>query len=59
MSSLELDTTKKKRVDKNNIAKLDIGNDKNGEYKVEAICNNAVYAKKSTSYLPRLYYLIF
>lgn len=29
------------------------------EYKVEVICNNTVYMKKSVSHLSKLYYLIF
>ncbi len=28
------------------------------EYKVKAICDNAVYAKESEGYLPGLYYLV-
>ena len=38
--------------------KLNAGNNKGGEYKVEAICDSAIYAKKAASYLPGLYYLI-
>ena len=41
-----------------NVAKMD-ANDNSGEYKVEAIQNNAVYAKESESdYLLGLYYLV-
>ena len=46
MSLLKLDTTRKRRVD-NNATKLDAGDDDGGEYKVEAIFDSAVYAKKS------------
>lgn len=28
------------------------------EYKVEIICNNAIYARESKSYLSSLYYLV-
>ena len=57
---LEQDTTRKRRVDENNAAKLDVGDNEGDEYKVEAICNSAVYAKESeTSHLPGLYYLVF
>ena len=39
------------------MAKLDASNSK--EFKEEAICNSAVYAKKSKSgYLLELYYLV-
>ena len=37
-------------------AKFEVGNNK--EYKVEAICNSIVYAKKIDGYLPGLYYLV-
>ena len=58
MSLLEQNTTRKERVNENK-TKLDAGNN-SGEYKVEAICNNAVYARKSESgYLSGLYYLVF
>ena len=40
------------------LAELDVGKD-SGEYEVEAICDNAVYARESESgHLPRLYYLV-
>ena len=43
----------------NNAAKLDAGDNKGREYKVEAICDSAVYAKESESgHLLGLYYLI-
>ena len=58
MSLLEQDTTRKERVDKNT-TKLDAGDNKGSEYKMEAICNNAVYAKESKSgHLLGLYYLV-
>ena len=58
MSLLKQDTTKKGRVDENAI-ELDVGNNNSGEYKVEAIWDSAVYAKKSESgHLPGLYYLV-
>ena len=57
VSLLEQDSTKKERDD--NAAELD-ANDDNGEYKVEAIWNSAVYARESESgHLPGLYYLVF
>ena len=53
VSLLEQDTTRKGWVNKD-MTKLDAGNDKGGEYKVETICNNAVYAKESMGHLPGL-----
>ncbi len=54
MSLLEQDTTRKKQVE---IAiELDESNSK--EYKVEAICNSAMYASKLEGHLLNLYYLI-
>ena len=60
MLLLEQDTTRKEQIDKNatKLAKLDAGKD-NSMYKVKAICNSAVYAKKSASHLSGLYYLVF
>ena len=58
MLLLEQDTTRKGRVDKNDATKLDAGDNKNGKYKIEAICDNAVYVRESAYYLPRLYYLV-
>ena len=60
VSLLEQDTTKKGRVDENatELAKLDAGDDEGGEYKVEAICDSAIYARESAGYLPELYYLV-
>ena len=36
---------------------FDVG-DKNEEYEVEVICNNAVYARELVGHLPMLYYLV-
>ena len=59
MSLLEQNTMRKGRVDKKSL-QLEFEDDGEGEeYKVEAICDSAVYAKKSESgQLPGLYYLI-
>ena len=54
---LEQDITKKEQVDKN-VTELDAGDNKSGEYKVEAICDSAVYARESAGHLPGLYYLV-
>ena len=46
-------------MDKNNAIKLDAGDNKGDEYKVEAIWDSAVYAKESKSgYLLGFYYLV-
>ena len=46
-------------MDDGNVVELDAGNDKSGEYKVEAIWDNAVYTRElESSYLSGLYYLI-
>ena len=60
MSLLEQDTTKKGRVDKEvKQMEFDVGDDDSGEYKVEAIRDNAVYARESKSgHLPGFYYLV-
>ena len=57
---LEQDTTRKGRVDENDAAELDAGDNEGGEYKVEAIRDSAVYARESESghNLPGLYYLV-
>ena len=55
MLLLEQEITRKVWVSKK-IPELDAGNSK--KYKMEAICNSAVYAKKSEDYLPGLYYLV-
>ena len=58
MLLLEQDTTRKGRVDKD-ATKLDAGNNKSEEYKIEAICDSAVYIRESANHLPGLYYLVF
>ena len=56
MSLLEQDTTRKGR--EFSVPKFELGND-NKEYKVEAIWDSAVYARKSESdHLSGLYYLV-
>ena len=58
VSLLEQDTTRKARVNEN-ATELDASDNRSGEYKVEAIWDNAVYARESKSgYLPGLYYLV-
>ena len=60
MSLLDQNTTIKKRVDKKTIKQLEFetGGD-NEEYKVEDICDNAVYIRESkVGYLLGLYYLV-
>ncbi len=60
VSLLEQDIIKKGRVDETR-SRLEFENEGNGkEYEVEAICDSAVYAKKSDSghHLPGLYYLV-
>ena len=56
MSLLEQDTTKKGWVnEKVRQIEFNIGNNDSGEYKVEAIWDNAVYARESkSSHLPDL-----
>ena len=57
VSLLEQDTTRKGRVDDENV-ELDAG-DENGEYEVEAIWDSEVYARESESgHLPGLYHLV-
>ena len=59
MSLLEQDTTRKGRVDENDAAEMDAGDNEDGEYKVEAIRDSTVYARESESgHLPELYYLV-
>ena len=43
---LKQDITRKGQVDKN-VMELNVRNDESGEYKIEAICNSAVYARES------------
>ena len=59
MSLLEQNTIRKRRIDENNITKLNANDNKGGKYKVEPIYDSAVYARESASYLPKLYYLVF
>ena len=54
MSLLEQEITRKTR--KFSVPEFELGNNK--EYKVEAIQDSPVYAKKADGYLPRLYYLV-
>ena len=56
MLLLKQDTISKERVKK--VPELNAGNKGSNKYKVEAIWNSAVYAKKSKGYLPGLYYLV-
>ena len=59
MSLLEKNTTKKGQIDENMI-ELDIDNNDNREYKVEAMWDSTIYTWESESgYLLRLYYLVF
>lgn len=60
MSLLEQDITKKGRVDKKvKQTDFDTSDNNNGEYKMKAIRNNAVYKRESESgHLVRLYYLV-
>ena len=58
MSLLEQDTTRKGQVDENNVTELNAGDNKGGEYKVEAIRDSAVYARESAGHLLGLYYLV-
>ena len=57
MSLLKQDTIRKRWVDEDAM-ELDTGDNKGGEYKMEAICNITVYMKKLVGYLPGLYYLV-
>ena len=50
MLLLEQGITRKKQADKNNVTKLDVGNN-SGKYKVKAICNSAIYIKQSAGHL--------
>ena len=58
MSLLEQDILRKRRVDENNATKLDAGDNEGVEYKVEAICDSAVYTRELAGHLPELYYLV-
>ncbi len=58
MPLLEQDTTRKGRVDETT-SRLEFESDGDGkEYEVEAIRDNAVYARESEGHLPGLYYLV-
>ena len=58
MSLLEKNIIEKGQMNENmmELIKLDAGNNNNNKYKVEVICNSAVYTKKSASHLFGLYY---
>ena len=59
MSLLEQDTTRKGRMNKlfsEPEPEFNAGDNK--KYKVEAIIDSAVYAKKAEKHLPGLYYLV-
>ena len=59
MLLVKQDNTRKGRVDDENAAELDDGNDKRREYEIEAIVDSTVYPKESESgHLPGLYYLV-
>ena len=60
MYLLEQDITKKGRVDKKTAKQLKFeAGSGNEEYKVESICDSAVYARESeVGNLPGLYYLV-
>ena len=60
VSLLEQDTTKKRRVDEEvRQMEFDEGDEKSGEYEVEAIRDSTVYTRESESdHLPGLYYLV-
>ena len=60
MSLLEQDITKKGQVDEKTVEQLEFeASGDNVEYKVEGICNNAVYARElEAGHLPGLYYLV-
>lgn len=58
MLLLKQNSTRKNQVDEN-ATKLDIGNNKSREYKIKAIWDSIVYAKKSElDNILRLYYLV-
>ena len=46
-------------MNKKNAMKLNTNDDDSSEYKIKAIYNSTVYAKKLASHLLRLYYLVF
>ena len=56
MLLLEQDITRREWVDKN-VTELEFKAGDSEEYKIEAICDNAINAKEAKSHLPGLYYL--
>ena len=59
VSLLELDTTKKERVDENAATQLEFEAGNNKKYEVEGIRDSVVYAKElEAEHLPELYYLV-
>lgn len=57
MSLLKQNTIKKGQIDETT-SQLEFDKDGNGKkYKLERLCDSAVYAKESKGFLPRLYYL--
>lgn len=60
MLLLEQDITRKKRLNRNNVKKLDASNNKGKKYKIEAIWDSVVYKKElDWGHLAKLYYLIY
>ena len=61
MFLLEQDITRKGRINKKIVKQLKFkAGSNNEEYKVESICNSAVYARElKAGNLPGLYYLVF
>ena len=58
MLVLEQDNIKKRRVDENDIAELDAGDNESSEYEVEVIQDSAVYMKELEDHLSGLSYLV-
>ena len=60
ISLLEQNTTRKGRVDKKTAKQLEFeAGSNNEEYKVESICDSAIYARElETGHLVGLYYLV-
>ena len=60
ISLLEQEITKKRQVDKKTMEQLEFkAGSNNKEYKIESICNSAVYARKlEAGHLSGFYYLI-
>ena len=56
VSLLKQDIIKKGWINKFSVTEFEVGNDK--EYEIEAIQDNAIYAKKTDKHLPKLYYLV-